>query len=215
MLAACLVGAALSCKRPTWDFSGPVDRESAAAELDAFERTWLDPARIPPPTVSMDAREATDGAVRVTVTPLRPEDAAWNTWPGPTLRLFNNRAALLFEVSVEASGPVRWIPERTGLELNVEGDPIAPAQTADELLVPVLRAALLQESYGLSGDHVERTRGAGPFRSGYLALGHAEPPLVGLIGFPLHDPEQHVVAMRLTLAVEAADGPHTLVLLYE
>ncbi len=206
---------ALSCKRPAWDVSLPADQASAQEELVAFERSWLEPARIPPPTVTLEEKEAADGAVVVRVNPLRPEDAAWNTWPGSTLRLFNNRAALLFEVTVEADGPVRWIPEATGLELNEVGNPLRPAQTADELLVPVLRAALLQEGYGLEGDYVERTRAAGPFRSAYLGLDAAPAPMHGVIGFPLADPDKHVVALRVTIALQGPDGAHAVPFLYE
>ena len=75
VLAIGLGTSALSCKRPAWDVTRPADREAAAAELAAFERTWLEPARIPPPTVSLDPQDAGEGGVRVAVVPLRPEDA--------------------------------------------------------------------------------------------------------------------------------------------
>ena len=74
----------------------------------------------------------------------------------------------------------------------------------------VLRAALLQEGFGLDGDHVERTRAAGPFRAAYLPLGTAQAPLHGVIGFPLSDPERHVVALRVTVGVQGPDGAHAV-----
>jgi hypothetical protein len=213
--AAGLAAMALSCKRPAVDVMVPTDQSAVAEELSAFERTWLEPAKIPPPTVTLEPRTLEEGAVTVTVNPLRPEDAAWNAWPGPTVRLFNNRAALMFEVTVDGGGRVAWLPDRTGLELNEVGNPLPPAHTPDELLVPVLRAALLQEGYGLEGDAVERTRAAGPFRTAYLPLGPVDSPMTGVIGFPLLEPDRHVVAFRLTLAVLAPDGTHTLSFLYE
>lgn len=212
---ACTVGSAISCKRPAWEVARPTDRDAAAEELAAFERAWLEPAKIPAPVVAFEAHTATEGSVTVTASPLRPEDAAWNTWPGPTVRLFNNRAALLFEVAIDADGPVAWIPERTGLEINEVGDALPPAESAEELLVPLLTAALQQERHGLPGDHVERTRSAGAFRSAYLPLGAHGAPLTGLIAFPLADPERHVVAFRLTLGVSGPDGPHAIALLFE
>lgn len=212
LLAALL---AVSCAPKSWAIQDPADQAEAREELDRFERTWLHPARIAPPNVVFEPRTATRGDLAVTVAPLRPEAAPWNTWPGPTARLFNNRAALLFEVAIEGEGPVRWVPGATTLELNDAGDPLSPARAPDEVLVPLLQAALVQERYGIDGDFVERTRGAGPFRGAYLPTSPVETPVMGLIAFPLTDPEQHVVAFRITLGVEGPDGLRRIPILYE
>ena len=79
----------------------------------------------------------------------------------------------------------------------------------------VLRAALLQEGFGLDGDHVERTRAAGPFRTAYMPLGSVAAPLHGVIAFPLLDPDKHVVALRVTVGVQGPDGAHAVAFLYE
>jgi len=203
-----------SCRPRAWDVQHPAEQEAAREELERFERLWLKPARIAPPNIPFERREQVDGQVTVAVRPLRPEDADWNTWPGAVARLFNNRAALLFEVEVVGRGPLKWLPDATSLELNTEGDPLGPARTPDELLLPLLRAALVQEQWALEGDLVERTRAAGPFRTAYLPTDAARSPLRGVVGFPLRDPELHVVALQVTIAVEAPDGPHTFAFVY-
>jgi hypothetical protein len=205
----------LSCRPKGFEVPSPAEQAPIRDQLAEFARSWLFPAKIAPPNVAFEAHEATDGAITVTVEPLRPEDASWNAWPGPSSRLFNNRAALLFEVTVVSTGPVRWIPDNTGLELNDPGHPLPPARTADELLAPLLRAALFQERYALDGDYVQRTRAAGPFRSAYLPLDAADSPLHGVIGFPLPDPEEQVIALRVTVGVQGKDGPHAVKFLYE
>lgn len=205
----------LSCRPKGWEVPSPAAQASVRQQLAEWSKSWLLPAKIAPPTVPFESKEATEGGVTVTVRPLRPEDATWNTWPGPSSRLFNNRAALMFDVTIVASGPVRWIPQRTGLELNDAGHPLPPARTADNLLAPLLRAALFEERYALDGDFVERTRAAGAFRSAYLPLDAADSPLSGVIGFPLRDPEEQVVALRLTVGVQGPDGPHAVKFLYD
>jgi len=204
----------VSCHPRAWNVQHPAEQQAAREELDRFERLWLGPAHIAPPNVAFEGQEQADEQVTVSVRPLRPEDADWNTWPGPAVRLFNNRAALLFEVEAVGRGSLKWMPEGTFLELNTEGNPLDPARTPDEVLLPLLRAALVQEEWGLDGDLVERTRAAGPFRAAYLPTEATRSPLRGVVAFPLPEPELHVVALRLTLAVEAPDGPHAFSFVY-
>jgi hypothetical protein len=206
---------AASCRPRAWEVQHPAEQEAAREELEDFQRLWLKPARIAPPNIPFERRTQQDEQLSVTLLPLRPEDADWNTWPGATARLFNNRAALLFEVEVVGKGPLTWAPEATALELNTEGDPLGPARTPDQVLLPLLRAALVQEQWALQGDLVERTRAAGPFRAAYLPTESARSPLRGVVAFPLRDPELHVVALRVTLAIEAVDGPHRFSFLFE
>ncbi|MBW1877969.1 MAG: hypothetical protein JRI25_03475 [Deltaproteobacteria bacterium] len=203
-----------SCRPRAWDVQHPTEQEAAREELERFERLWLNPAHIAPPNIPFERREQTDEQISVAVRPLRPEDADWNTWPGDAARLFNNRAALLFDVEVVGRGSLKWVPEATSLELNTEGDPMRPAHAPDEVLLPLLRAALVQEQWALKGDLVERTRAAGSFRAAYLSTEPARSPLRGVVAFPLRDPERHVIALRITVAVEAEDGPHQFSFLY-
>ena len=191
------------------------ERIVVTEELSRFRRYWLEPARVAPPTVDFEWREATSGDVTTRIRPLRPEDAEWNQWPGDGYRLFNNRAALLFEVEIDGDPPLRWVPERSTLELNDAGTPLLAAATPDDLLVPLLRAALVQEQFGTDGDLVDRTRAAGPFRAAYLPLSASRPQVKGVIAFPLEAPEQHVIAFRVRLRVHGADGGHDLTWLYE
>jgi len=215
LLAGWLALTGLSCKPKGWEVPAPAEQAVVQDQLDRFARSWLYPAKIAPPTVPFDEQETHEGGITVRVQPLRPEDAPWNTWPGPSARLFNNRAALLFHVTIEASRPVRWLPGSTGLELNDPGDPLPPARTPDELLAPLLRAALLQERYALEGDFVQRTRAAGPFRAAYLPPDSASTPLTGVIGFPLPDPEKQVIALQLTVGLLGPDGRHAVRFLYD
>lgn len=214
-LAPILLVSLVSCAPRAKDVDPLSQRIVVAEDLSRFERYWLAPARIAPPTVAFEWREATADGLEARVRPLRPEEAEWNSWPGGHSRLFNNRAALLFEVVIEGSGPLRWVPEASTLELNDEASRIPAAASPDELLVPLLRAALVQEQYGVEGDLVDRTRGAGPFRARYLPLSATRPRLEGIVAFPLEEPEQHVVAFRLTLRVHDGAGSHDLTWLYE
>lgn len=215
LIAIIIACTSVSCRKGGWEVQNPTEQQEASEELDRFARLWLDPAHIAPPNVAFEAREATAGSAVVRVRPLRPEDADWNAWPGESLRLFNNRAALLFEVDVEGPAPLRWLPDETALELNVEGDALFPARTPDEVLVPLLRAALIQEQWALDGDYVERTRAAGPFRDAYLPTAASDRPIRGVVAFPLRDPELHVVALRVTVGVSTPEGVEHLSFLYE
>jgi hypothetical protein len=88
------------------------------------------------------------------------------------------------------------------------------------LLADLLYHAFLEERWSEDGDLVARTRAAGPFRSAYLPPWVAGTELTGVIAFPLATrdgplPEIQVAALRLTLAITAADGPHELVWVFE
>ena len=103
------------------------------------------------------------------------------------------------------------MPHETTLELNEPGHTLAPSTTAEELLLPLLQAAAAQERWGLDGDLVQRTRGAGAFRSAYLPTAPQDEALVGLIAFPTDHPELHVVVLRVAVAVRDDRGVHTAV----
>ena len=191
------------------------ERADVEEELDAFRAYWLAPARVAPPTIDFEERLAEAGPVQGSALPIRAEEASWNTWSGDESRLFNNRAAHLFRVEVRGPGPLRWVPGGTSLELNVEGDGLRPAPAADDVLGPLLIWAKAQAEWTADGDLVERTRAAGPFRSAYLPLSAEDSPLEGLIAFPIDEPDHHVVALRLTVEVEAAGVRHQLSWLYD
>lgn len=204
----------ISCHRPSFRIQEQEDQEATRRELERFERQWLAPAGIAPPAVRDGSQAIAQGSLQVQAAPLRPEDAPWNAWPGPTSRLFNNRAGLFF--AVQATGPngLRWVPEHTTLEIDSEGS-LSPADSADALLVPLITAALAQERAGLPGDLVDRTRAAGPYRSAYLPQSATTGSLQGVIAFPLPDPDQQIVAMRLTLSLWTPTGTERVQFLYE
>ncbi|MBX2800036.1 MAG: hypothetical protein KTR31_20330 [Myxococcales bacterium] len=153
------------------------------------------------------AKETTAGAVTATARPLRPEDAPWNRWPTGGHRLFNNRAALLFEVSIRSDEPLVWLPAGTTLELNDEHTVVPAAETTEALLADLLSHAFLEEQWSIPGDLVDRARGAGPFRAAYLPLHAQDGAMEGIMAFPLWAgpgrslAELHVVAVRLTVKV--------------
>jgi hypothetical protein len=126
----------------------------------------------------------------------------------------------VFELSIEGDGPISWDPDRTRLEVNDERTVLAVAASSEVLLGELLFHAYLEEQWALEGDLVNRTRGAGPWRSAYLpAIAHGG-RLAGVVAFPLFDGETvrsdlHVVALRLTLPIVAADGPHELVWVFD
>lgn len=182
------------------------------AELADFVAHALSPARVAPPTIDFEPRVAHVADAVLIATPLRPEDAAWNAWPGPTSRLFNNRAALLFEVRLEPSHPIAVSPAAARVFLgpaDEAGLPAAPSP--DVLLLPLLRAALVEARWGLRGDLVERTRSAGAFREVWLPSGPLTSPTTGVIAFPLPDPERHMTSVRLELELVDRSGPHRAV----
>lgn len=174
----------------------------------------LGPGRVAPPALVSTEAEV-DHPLTARATVMLPEDAAWDQWTGFGYRLFNNRAALLLQVRIEGTGRLTWIVEDTLVELNTPETALSPSRAPDELLVPLLQAALLQEQWHLEGDLVERTRAAGPFRSAYLPVSPQQDVLEGLIAFPLQDPSQQIAAMRLTVGVRTESGPVQVVWVFE
>ena len=169
------------------------------SDLDRFVHAWLAPARIAPPTIDFVSMQAEAGGISGSVTPLRPETAAWNQWTNGELRLFNNRAGLLFEVKLQSDQAVRWIPERTHLVLDDETRVPSTAR-ADELLIPLMRMALTEERWVIPGDLVARTRAAGAFRAAYLPMSGSK-EVAGIVAFVLPRPDQQVTRVSLHLAL--------------
>ena len=219
MIALMLV----SCAKNPRPVVSIADQERIRSDIDAFRRYALEPALIAPPTFDATEQQAESGALRVVAKLLPAESAAWNAWPDGTLRLFNNRVAHLFEVEIAGDGPIGWIPAGTTLELNDPETVLVAAPGPEVLLHDLVLLALQAEQQLLDSGLTERTRGAGAFRSAYLAPAGSD-RLRGLIAFPLwaEDPakqgplsEKHVVAMRLTLAVVDRDGPRQVEIVYE
>lgn len=170
--------------------------------------------------MSRAEREVRDGPIVGRAQLVRAEDAEWNQWVDGGPRLFNNRAALIFRIEIEGPGPISWDPDRTRLEVNDENLVLPVASSAEALLAELLYHAFLEEQWALEGDLVNRTRGAGPYRSGYLPAIALGGDLEGLMAFPLFDGESvlsdvHVVALRLTLPIVAEDGDHELVWVFD
>ena len=187
----------------------------------AYQDYALAPAGIAPPGIAFEPRRAEAEGVWGIATPIRPEDAPWNQWPDGGARLFNNRMAHLFEVTLHGEGVIGWVPEETSLELNDPSVRLVASGSPEGLLVELLYFARIQEDWILDGDLVARTRAAGPFRAAYLPA-RGQGALTGLIGFPMSmvdlPPEvasTHVVAERLTVAVTTPSGIHTLVWVFE
>jgi hypothetical protein len=178
-------------------------------------------ARTPPPSIDPEVRSAEDGTVRAVAAPLRPEDAPWNQWATGGARLFNDRVALLFSVRIEGTGPIRWVPAATRLEVNDAATSIGASSSGELLLGELLVNAYLEERHGLDGELVDRTRAAGPFRAEYLPLASADGVLEGVLAFPLvwdgrAIGDAHIVALRLTVGVVGErDGAATLVWVFE
>lgn len=196
---------------------------TVASDLRAFVAFTLAPAAVAPPSVAWDDREVASGPLRARVTPVRPEDAAWNRWSDGSSRLFNNRVAQLFLVRIEGPGPMAWRPRESMLELDGPALRLAAVGGADELLGELTFWALMQERWLLDGDLAARTRAAGPFRDAYLPRTDEAGVLEGLVAFELMDPthpervvaDEHIVGMRLTLAVETNERVERLVWLFD
>lgn len=197
------------CPRGRPPAPGVEGHDEATDDIAAFRRAWLMPARIAPPAIEFLTRDAAVDAVHGTATPAIPEDADWNDWPGAESRLFNNRVGLMFVVDIAGDGRIEWMPDRSSLRVNRAFD-VPPATSADQLLVPLLSAALEQERAMVDADLVDRTRGAGPFRAAYVPQVAADGHLHGVVVFPLPDPDQQVVDVTLTIAVRDSVGAHVL-----
>ena len=205
----------------------PADQQQRVeSEIASFVDFALRPGQVAPPTIRFEEKSREAGPVTVTVRPLRPEDAVWNQWRDGTPRLFNNRMAQAFDVEIVGPAPLIWLPNATQLELNDESVVLFAAPTADIVLGELLYWALQQERWVLDGDLVARTRAAGPFRTAYMDLSSFEDGVLGgVIAFPtLYDDVSgqpasaammHVVALRLTVAVQSAEGIHDVVFVYD
>lgn len=191
------------------------ERAEVQRTLEAFTEYWLEPAGVAPPVIDFEAQTTHLDGLTLEVRPVRAEDGAWNQWRDTSLRLFNNRAAYLFEVRVTGEGTLQWMPERSGLELNEPGAPLRAAESPEELLQPLLAAALDQERYVIDGDLVERTRAAGPFRALYMPVSPRNDELAGLIAFPLDEGDRHVVGLKVTVGVDSPVGPRQLSVTYD
>lgn len=177
-------------------------RAIAEQDLEQFVDYWLRPARVAPPSIDPAPRTQTVGDLEVTVTPFQVEQAAWNQWRGEGARLVNNRVAHWFSVRATSDGDLLWVPEDTKLLVNDPEHATRPLPTPDDVILPLLRAALEQQRWGLPGDLVQRTRAAGPFRTAYLSSAGLGGDISGAVAFPRDDATPHVVAYRLTLAFE-------------
>lgn len=191
------------------------DDPHAARQLAQFQALWLDPVRQAPGGYRPGKVTVAQGELSVTARPFWPERADWNQQPDGTPRLFNNRGGLFFDVAIDAPFPVRWEPSQTRLEINRPGDGLLPYSSPEEALLPLLQAALLQERAGQDGDLVSRSRRAGGFRSAYLPANPTHPPLAGVLGFSLQNPDQAMAALRLTLALETPTGLEQVVVVFD
>ena len=190
--------------------------EEVVSRLDAWRGAALAPARVAPPAISFAEQPLAAGRVSAVARPLRPEDAEWNRWPEGGPRLFNNRAALLFDLRIEGPGPATWLPEATFLELNDAETVVPAAETTEALLGELIYWAFMEERWLSGGDLVDRARGAGPFRAAYLPLHADDGVLEGVVAFPLGAlADLHVVAVRLTVGVVTDEGPQELVWVIE
>lgn len=212
MLFPWLLWATIACPRPPL-LAREDDRIAVGERLAAFRQQTLAPAHIPPPSLSQTTQEAEVGSVKGQARLLRPEEASWNRWVDGEMRLFNNRAALLFEITLQGPGPLEWDPESARLEINDERTVLLAAGSAEVLLAELLFHAYLERQWGFDGDLVNRTRAAGAFRMAYAPTVEVGDTLSGVIAFPLSEVAEmpHVVALRLTLTVTAEDGAHVLV----
>ena len=215
------------CAKRSTQIVDPSTRSETESILERYERFRLEPAKVAPPSIGDRSAYVATGPLTGTAELVRPEDAEWNQWPGPTLRLFNNRAALLFQVEIASDEPVRWLPERTQLELNREGNVFRAAESQEVLLEDLLFWAYHQERNVLDGDLALRARAAGPLREAYMTA-EEDALLAGLIAFPLlqtvenerflkggEPADLHVVSMRLTVGLETPQGRKQLVWLFE
>jgi hypothetical protein len=210
----CAVLIAISCARSRHQPPPAAERREGEDELARFHAYWLAPAHVAPPTIPFEPRTRAEEAWTLAAQPARPELAAWNQWQGPDARLFNDRAGYLFEIAVDGPGPVRWVPEKTRLWLNGRAIELRPAASPEDLLGPLLSAAVQQERDLLDGDLVDRTRGAGAFRSAYLPVSE-QPRLAGALIFPTDEPDRHVTDLELVLALDTPSGLKTFSLSWD
>jgi hypothetical protein len=152
--------------------------------------------------------------LRVEVTPIRAEEAVWNQYPGPELRLFNNQAGWFFKVTAVGQGPVKWVPTGTKLEINEATNTRYPYVSPETLLTPLLEHGRLQEQWALEGDLHLRAGSALEFRAAYLPP-HPQITAEGVIAFAKWVDPGPIHSMRLTLAFLDDDGLHRLQWVFE
>jgi hypothetical protein len=194
----------------------PVTSERADVQrlLDRFHTYWLESAHLPVPPLDLTEQTIVDDGLAISVRFVQPEEASWNLYHGDKSRLFNDRAAWIFEVRAESSEPVRWLASETRLEINEEGNIRHPYFTPETLLSSLLEYARIQEKWAIDGDLHHRAGGAGEFRQSYIGL-IAESPFEGVIAFERHPEELPIEAMRLTLGLEDSKGQHVVSWLFE
>lgn len=210
-----LLSAAIACSGKHAPVVAQAHQDQTVQVLERYVAYRLEPARLPPPSLSSRSQEIQIGELTARAELVLAEEAEWNAWPDGTSRLFNNTAAHLFDVSVEGGGHLlRWLPDTTRLELNVVGNAFPVAPTQETLLEELVFWGFQQERAVLEGDLASRARAAAGLRKAYLEPVYSD-RIDGLIAFPLvatdtnrphldgQEPEQlHVVSMRLTLGVE-------------
>ncbi|MFT7518816.1 MAG: hypothetical protein ACI9MC_000948 [Kiritimatiellia bacterium] len=199
----------IACRPHPTRVPAPATDVSQPDEFQAFRKAWLAPAYVVRPTIEFTALRSDTPGLEAFATPVMPEDARWNRWPDGS-RLFNNRAAWLFEVHIEGDHRLRWMPAGTKLELNEPGDGLSPSRLPDDLIRPLLVAALEEERSFVDGDLVQRTRAAGPFRSAYMPLSEQHGTLRGLVAFPTGGAWKHVTGLRLSVTLAVDDRPTSI-----
>jgi len=190
-------------------------RLSVNNSLIGFEEYWLHSAKIAPPTISFSEKTVKKNGWVATIEPILAEQQSWNQWPNEGYRLFNNRAAHLFRVTIEGFGPIHWRPERSELRINYPQDPLRAAHTADELLAPLRKAAVTEQEWILNTDFAKRHRGAGSFRQAYLPGDPRTHKISGIVAFPVVSETIHVVVLEVDLTVQTAKGDCTFTWTYD
>ncbi|MCM2305585.1 MAG: hypothetical protein NDJ72_12840 [Elusimicrobia bacterium] len=200
-LPALLLGCAHA--RPVPEGPGELDEQRARFEEIAGEMraALLDRHTVPAPTLSFASQTREDAGLKVTVTPLLPEDQAWNAWPDGTARLFNDSVGYLWRVQVEADRPIQWSPTHTRLAVNDTDQVFPVAPVADELLMPLLQGAALEAALDARGDLKLRARAADEFRRAYLTTRGTAGIQQGVVVFPAPTRNIHAVAMELTVGL--------------
>lgn len=196
-----LVGCAHARSMPAAD--PELDEQRARFEDIAGEmrHALLDRHTVPAPTLSFDPQTREDAGVKVTVTPLLPEEQAWNAWPDGSARLFNDSVGYLWSVRVEADRPIQWSPTHTRLAVNDTEQVFPVASVADEMLMPLLQGAALEAALDARGDLKLRARAADEFRHAYLSTRGSAGMQQGVFVFPAPTRNIHAVAMELTLGL--------------
>ena len=131
------------------------------------------------------------------------------------MRLFNNRAAHLFQFTVRGTGSLQWIPDETRLHLNWPEVSLEPALRADDLLEPLRKVALTEQQWMIPTDYTKRHRNAGAFRSKYLPIEPRPNQISGIIAFPIANDSRHVVAMQIDFVVQTNRGPVSFSWIYD